>query len=95
MNEVQNNTETTKLVGGITGKGFMPGQSGNPGGRPKGTLKEFVQKMFLEMDDKEKKEWLKKNRVKGINIWQMAEGKPEQGVDAKVDVVSRIISADE
>lgn len=22
--------------GGVTGKGFMPGQSGNPGGRPKG-----------------------------------------------------------
>ena len=24
-------------VGGITGKGFMPGQSGNPGGRPRGS----------------------------------------------------------
>jgi hypothetical protein len=24
-----------KLPGGITGKGFMPGQSGNPEGRPK------------------------------------------------------------
>ena len=24
-------------LGGITGKGFMPGQSGNPGGRPKGS----------------------------------------------------------
>ncbi len=26
----------TKTPGGVTGKGFMPGQSGNPGGRPKG-----------------------------------------------------------
>ena len=25
-----------KMPGGITGKGFMPGKSGNPGGRPKG-----------------------------------------------------------
>lgn len=25
-------------VGGITGKGFVPGQSGNPGGRPKGSV---------------------------------------------------------
>jgi hypothetical protein len=33
---VQNNGTTT---GGITGKGFMPGQSGNPGGRPKGLAK--------------------------------------------------------
>jgi len=26
---------TRKQRGGVTGKGFMPGQSGNPGGRPK------------------------------------------------------------
>lgn len=30
-NQRQNN------VGGVTGKGFKPGQSGNPNGRPKGT----------------------------------------------------------
>lgn len=28
--------EPQRLVGGITGKGFKPGQSGNPGGMPKG-----------------------------------------------------------
>jgi hypothetical protein len=32
---VQSNTETTRL-GGVTGAGFRPVQSGNPGGRPKG-----------------------------------------------------------
>jgi hypothetical protein len=33
--DVQNNAKTTgKRPGGITGKGFVPGQSGNPGGRP-------------------------------------------------------------
>ena len=33
---VENNENSTgKLLGGITGKGFMPGQSGNAGGRPK------------------------------------------------------------
>lgn len=33
---VQNNAPSTKKkIGGITGKGFMPGQSGNPGGKPK------------------------------------------------------------
>ena len=31
---VENNAEAT-LLGGCTGKGFKPGQSGNPGGRPK------------------------------------------------------------
>ncbi len=28
-------TEATKRPGGITGKGFLPGRSGNPSGRPK------------------------------------------------------------
>jgi hypothetical protein len=34
MSAVQNNRGTT--AGGVTGRGFVPGQSGNPGGRPKG-----------------------------------------------------------
>ncbi len=34
---VTNNDDATpKRVGGVTGKGFKPGQSGNPKGRPKG-----------------------------------------------------------
>jgi hypothetical protein len=32
--DVENNSKTTQ--GGCTGRGFLPGQSGNPGGRPKG-----------------------------------------------------------
>ncbi len=35
MSIVQSRPETTRL-GGVTGKGFAPGVSGNPGGRPKG-----------------------------------------------------------
>jgi Family of unknown function (DUF5681) len=34
MSAVQNSHGTT--AGGITGRGFAPGRSGNPGGRPKG-----------------------------------------------------------
>src|SRR5262245_60990717 len=33
MPSVQNNGRGT---GGVTGRGFMPGRSGNPGGRPQG-----------------------------------------------------------
>jgi hypothetical protein len=29
---------TKKTTGGVTGKGFKPGQSGNPGGRKKGAI---------------------------------------------------------
>ncbi|MET0937804.1 MAG: DUF5681 domain-containing protein [Gaiellaceae bacterium] len=35
MSIVQSRPETTR-TGGVTGKGFTPGVSGNPGGRPKG-----------------------------------------------------------
>jgi hypothetical protein len=35
MSIVQSRPETTRF-GGVTGKGFTPGVSGNPGGRPKG-----------------------------------------------------------
>jgi len=35
MSIVQSRPESTR-VGGVTGKGFTPGVSGNPGGRPKG-----------------------------------------------------------
>ena len=35
MTAVENRSVTTRR-GGITGAGFLPGQSGNPGGRPRG-----------------------------------------------------------
>jgi hypothetical protein len=35
MSLVQQSLRTTR-PGGVTGRGFLPGQSGNPGGRPKG-----------------------------------------------------------
>src|SRR3972149_11230009 len=32
-----NGQANVKLFGGVTGKGFLPGQSGNPKGRPRGS----------------------------------------------------------
>lgn len=60
---------------------FKPGQSGNPGGRPKGSksLKTFAKEMLLNMNDEEKMEYLK-----GLDkkiIWEMAEDKAKQGTD--------------
>lgn len=49
---VANNAKTTeKMPGGVTGKGFTPGQSGNPSGRPKKRLIDEVLKELLLTED--------------------------------------------
>lgn len=55
----------------------------NPGGRPKNSLKSYVARMFAEMSDKEKKEWLKSNKISGIDQWKMGEGNPLNDVDLR------------
>lgn len=68
----------------------MPFQKGNTlgKGRPKGeTLKEWMRRTLLNMDDKERKEFLKK--VPPEIQWKMAEGLPEQGLDIKGEIIVR------
>ena len=74
---------------------FKPGQSGNPGGRPKGTisLKTFAQKYIQELSDEEKLEFLR-----GIDkkiVWEMSEGKAKQDMDIKGEITSKVIAVDE
>lgn len=48
---VANNGKTTKKLGGSTGKGFMPGKSGNPSGRPKSKpFTDALSKIFTEAE---------------------------------------------
>lgn len=92
---VQNNAETTeKKLGGCTGKGFMPGQSGNPGGRPKRSwLTEVTEELLEEMmsdpaQRAEYKQSLKQKLLaKGVvsamtldKVWERTEGKVAQPV---------------
>jgi hypothetical protein len=49
MSIVQSRPETTQ-IGGVTGKGFAPGVSGNPGGRPRG-LSRRVRELVGENGD--------------------------------------------
>ena len=74
---------------------FKPGQSGNPGGRPKNTLKEFVRDMFIDMTPEEKRAWLKENKIQAIDVWKMGEGLPKADVEHSGEVTTKIISVDE
>lgn len=60
---------------------FKPGQSGNPGGRPKGSisLKEYAKRYLMEMSDEEKIDFLK--GLNKIDIWKQAEGNPQSNTD--------------
>jgi len=103
--DVQNNENSTpeKKLGGVTGKGFMPGQSGNPGGRPKRPwLTEATEEMLAEKleDPKERKRWkdaqwekMLKSGVVGAMFmdvaWERTEGKVTQPVDVNVNITLR------
>lgn len=60
---------------------FRPGQSGNPGGRPKGSksLKQFAKEYLESLPDDEKI-----NYMKGLGkeiVWKMAEGNPKNDME--------------
>ena len=61
---------------------YKKGQSGNPGGRPKNTLKEYAKLKLSQMTEEEREDFL--NGIEKRIIWEMAEGK----ADTKTDVTS-------
>ena len=62
---------------------FKKGQSGNPGGRPKNTLKDYVRQKFMAMTDREKEKFL--SQIPASEQWRMGEGNPKQDTDITTD----------
>jgi hypothetical protein len=60
---------------------FKPGQSGNPGGRPKGTvsLKTYARKYLEGLSEEEKLEFMA--GLDKSEVWRMAEGNPATNTD--------------
>ncbi len=64
---------------------FVEGYEGGPG-RPKGkTLKEFARSLLMEMNDEEKREYLK--TLPRDIVWKMAEGNPHNTGDVSLNII--------
>jgi hypothetical protein len=92
---VANNKETTKNLGGVTGKGFMPGVSGNPEGRPRRRLIDQALEELLQTKDSELATEIagvlvtlaRQGDIKAIQlIAERTQGKPKQAIGLSGEV---------
>ena len=57
-------------------------------GRPKGkSMKEYSREFLASMTDEERQEFME--GIPKVDIWKMAEGNPENKIDAKIETTSK------
>ena len=75
----EENPENRKETGRNADGTFKSGVSGNPGGRPKDSLKDYLRKKLSTMTDEQKEEWLKV--IPKELQWRMGEGNPSNATE--------------
>lgn len=95
MNEIPQEQRNSKVPESIRKYVFKPGQSGNPGGRPKGSksMKQYAKEYLEAMSEEDRAAFL--NSIDHKTIWEMSEGKPKQDMELSGELTSKIISVDE
>ena len=79
-NPMSENTPENRKKGGFPSveHQFKPGVSGNPGGRPRNPLKDYVRSKLAKMSEEDKEKFLK-DIGKDLQ-WKMAEGNPDNTI---------------
>ena len=82
MEETNNSQPANRVDTGRNEDGtFKAGFSGNPSGRPKGTMKDYLSRKFSAMSDEDKEQFLLTHKVSGKDQIEFGEGKAKQGLD--------------
>ena len=92
MDEEKNTEQHKKQFDWLRAYQWQKGQSGNPGGRPKKTLKVFAKEFLESMSDEDRIEYFSK--LDPEVVWKMAEGNPQTNTDITSDGKPLILPAE-